>query len=261
MIEYKKYNETCWWCAEKADSKEHRFKKSDIIREFGKGPFDKGAIIKILDDYKIENGQQIQGPNSIHLKFRNSLCKKCNNDRSQKFDIAYDKFISFIKSREETIFIERHVNLKNIYGGNWKQEFNNLLRYFIKNISCRLAENEIKIEKNTIEFLNGTNELQYFDFEFQIRMDFVEIYKHAKTINEDFPFVHASAIEGGKSKSMGSFYWLSGKLQYRWFQLTYIYNKNEINYLKSNNVNEVLILQKDYVIEPAEIRKRIKNTR
>jgi hypothetical protein len=30
---------TCWWCGNTADSREHRFKRTDIEREFGRGPY------------------------------------------------------------------------------------------------------------------------------------------------------------------------------------------------------------------------------
>ncbi|MFC5112013.1 hypothetical protein [Kibdelosporangium philippinense] len=32
------YAGQCWWCGSVADTREHRYKRSDLIRDFGKGP-------------------------------------------------------------------------------------------------------------------------------------------------------------------------------------------------------------------------------
>jgi hypothetical protein len=29
----------CWWCGAPADSREHKMKRSDIVREYGKPPY------------------------------------------------------------------------------------------------------------------------------------------------------------------------------------------------------------------------------
>jgi len=262
MIELHDYIDRCWWCAQKANSREHRFKKSDIVREFGRRSFDKGEIVKIGEDFDVNNGLPIQGPNSIYLKFSKNICQKCNSEKSQLFDISYDKFMTYIKENEELIFESKEVNLRTVFGNNWKDDYNNLIKYFVKNISTRLADSGVKIEQEIIEFLNGDKELKFIDLVFQIRTDWVEFYKYLKTKNEDYGYVYASGIEGEKSISKGTYYWLGGLLQYRWFQMAYYYDKIKLDFTTDSHDSEILKLSESYRITPEEMRGNIiKNVR
>ena len=262
MIDPHDYTDKCWWCANKADSREHRFKKSDIVREFGRGSFDKGEVVKTAGDFDVDNGLPIQGPNSTYLKFPKNICQKCNSESSQSFDICYDKFMTYLKENEEFIFESKVVNLRTVFGDNWATDYNSLIKYFVKNISTRFADAGVKIEQEIIEFLNGDRELQFFKLVFQIRTDWVEFYKNLKTKNEDYGYVHASGIEGRESKSMGTYYWLGGVLQYRWFQVTYYYDKIRLNFPTDNQDSEIFRLTEDYTITPEEMKENIvKNAR
>jgi hypothetical protein len=67
MIEMYDYKDRCWWCGNAADSGEHKYKKADLVREFGKGPY-KGAkeLVRVIEgQLKI-----IQGPNSKRLNLK-----------------------------------------------------------------------------------------------------------------------------------------------------------------------------------------------
>jgi hypothetical protein len=35
----------CWWCGVPADSREHKFKRRDLIREHGQAPYVRGATL------------------------------------------------------------------------------------------------------------------------------------------------------------------------------------------------------------------------
>lgn len=262
MIDPHDYIDKCWWCSNNADSGEHRFKRSDIIREFGRGAYGKGEVVKTEGDFDVDNGLPIQGPKSTYLKFPKNICQKCNSERSQSFDFAYDKFMTYIKENEEMIFVSKVINLRTVFGDNWPTEYSNLIKYFVKSISTRFADAGVKIEPEIIEFLNGDRDLQFFKLVFQIRTDWVEFYKHLKTKNEDYGYVHASGIEGRKSKSLGTYYWLGGVLQYRWFQVTYYYDKLRLNFPTDDQVSEFFRLTEDFTITPEAMRENIeKNAR
>jgi hypothetical protein len=259
MIEPHDYKDKCWWCANKADSREHRFKKTDIIREFGKGPFKKGHLFKTEDNLNPENGLPIQGPNSTYLKFAKNICQKCNNERSQIFDHSYDKFMDYIKLNEDEIFISKEVNLNSVFGTNWNIYYHNLMKYFIKNICTRLADIGIKVEQKIIEYLDSsTPEIEFLELTFQIRTDWSEIYKHLKIIKEDFGYINASGIKGNQSKSLGSYYSLEGSLQYRWFQVKYTYDNRTFTPTNKVLIDPFLKLTEDYVTSPEEMKRVIK---
>lgn len=89
----------CWICGKIADSSEHKIKKSNLVKLWGKGPY-KGDNALL----RLKNSQQdaIQGPDSAILKFNKNLCHNCNSTRTQPFDNAYDEFIQWFEGQKKT---------------------------------------------------------------------------------------------------------------------------------------------------------------
>ena len=72
----------CWWCeAREADSKEHKYKRKDLLRLMGEGE----GLVWFGDD---DLHHDLQGKGALKrdrykiLKFQKSLCSTCNNARS-----------------------------------------------------------------------------------------------------------------------------------------------------------------------------------
>lgn len=75
----------CWICQNNdANSEEHKFKASDIRRQFGKS-FD--AIY-----YDGENLHSFNSPKDKLIKFPKVICIDCNNNQTRNADIAYTEF-------------------------------------------------------------------------------------------------------------------------------------------------------------------------
>ena len=149
MVDKYDYKGLCWWCRNEADSGEHKYKKSDLLREFGKGPYEgnEKLVRRISGEMR-----KIQGPKSVEAKFESNLCQRCNNDMSQPFDIEYDKFVQFIKNNEDDIIDKKQFRFSDIYGQNWQDGRLNLLRYYVKHICCRLVSAKILIRDEIIGF-------------------------------------------------------------------------------------------------------------
>ena len=162
----------CWWCGiHAADSREHKLKRSDLVRQFGPGPYPE--LVSQRED-KLRN---VQGPNSVLAKFGQTMCAKCNNERSQPFDLAYDKFTAYLHERERHVHASRSVDLRAVYGHDkWECGRNGLLRYMAKHVGCRLAENGIEVPEPIREYLDGgrepTGELSW---EWEIRADIAKM--------------------------------------------------------------------------------------
>jgi hypothetical protein len=160
----------CWWCGADADSREHKLKKSDLVREFGR-QFPEPLV-------RIREGREepIQGPNSTLVKFKRTMCAQCNNSRSQPFDQTYDRFVEHLRDRERHILASRSIDLRSVYGPAWEQSRDDLLRYVVKHIGCRLSENEIEVPASFRDFLDGgvqpDDELA---LEIEIRTDIAEM--------------------------------------------------------------------------------------
>lgn len=139
----------CWICGQIADSKEHRIKKSDLIRAFGRGPYHDNLL-----HVRFEQPKTIQGPNSNRLKYDKSLCQYCNSTLTQPFDRAYDTFIDYIYENESEILEDRIVDFYQVYGDDFGKQQTNLYKYFVKSFGCRLHDAQRKIPDDLKVLLN-----------------------------------------------------------------------------------------------------------
>ncbi|MGH2957135.1 MAG: hypothetical protein ACRDL6_09090 [Solirubrobacterales bacterium] len=166
---------TCWWCrTAPGDSREHKLKRSDLVRQFGPGPY------RELVSARGGRIRTVQGPKSVLAKFKPTMCAKCNNERSQAFDLAYDRFTSYIDEHERHLLASRSVDLRAVYGRDWEPGRDGLLRYMAKHVGCRLAENDVEVPDSICRYLDGGPEpVAELALEFEIRPD---IAKASKTI-------------------------------------------------------------------------------
>ncbi len=141
----------CWICGNKADSGEHRIKRSDLVSVHGEGPYKKGQTLLMMKDGK---EIKIQGPNSKYLKYSNSLCRQCNGTATQRFDNAYSRFIDYFNEQESEILAKRLIDFENVYGENYEAEQRRLYKYFLKSFGCRLVEAGKSVPKNLVEIFN-----------------------------------------------------------------------------------------------------------
>lgn len=138
----RKYGGVCWWCGDKATSREHRYKKSDLVRQFGRGTYwGTQALVRGVEGRTFD----IQGPNSKEVKFGALMCATCNNARSQPFDRSYDEFTKYIAEHDDRVLAANAIDVGLIYGRRWREGHANLMRYVVKHAACRLAEAEIDI--------------------------------------------------------------------------------------------------------------------
>lgn len=173
MLRTEESPDLCWWCRKApADSREHKLKRSDLVRQFGTGPYP-----ELLSE-RDGRTRHVQGPNSNLAKFKRSMCARCNNERSQPFDLAYDKFTGYIHEHERHVLVSRSVDLRSIYGDDWKSGRDGLLRYMAKHVGCRLAENVIEVPMSIRGYLVGGPEPRgELALEFEIRTDIARATK------------------------------------------------------------------------------------
>lgn len=170
----------CWWCGNLADTAEHIYKKTDLEREFGKKKeFIKNSPVKFKD--QSTPTISIESSKSRVIKFPKNLCSYCNNIRSQPHDYAYDKFVDYFKSHEDEIYQSQTIDMSKIYCSNWKVEFSNLLKYFVKNFCCRIYELNIEIYEDVKLFLDDKSELETLKIRIYLRKDIYQFLKIADT--------------------------------------------------------------------------------
>lgn len=180
------YAGACWWCGGAADSREHKYKRSDLVREFGAGPWEQqDALVRSPGGSKPLH--PVRGPNANALKFGRSLCQDCNNKRSQPFDYAYDAFAEYVAQRERPIVTQGWLKLSDVFGANWRAQRTNVVRYYAKHIGCRLADDGVKVPQSFVNFMNGRAWWPWgLDLHLGIRLDILELEEHMSKFHESF---------------------------------------------------------------------------
>ena len=80
------YNVGCWMCGSSADSREHRYKNSEIKRAFpasNKNQFSDCPGIAFNFSYNDGNCYWVRGSNQNSEKYPRLICAFCNNKRTQ----------------------------------------------------------------------------------------------------------------------------------------------------------------------------------
>ena len=206
----------CYWCRERpADSREHKFKRSDLVREHGRGELRGGrTIVK----YGSGNSLDIRSTKSAALKFRASLCAECNNARSQRADVAYERFTDWYVDNEKKILVERAIDLQEVFGEDWQEKAADVHRYFVKHALCRVVEShrgsgEVELPADALAFLDGGPAPSSFTGEFWIEPTWLRFYEKGAG---DPLWVRPMGMEplfGGPNGRIG------GRLSYGWLVL------------------------------------------
>lgn len=160
----------CWWCLAPADSAEHRFKRSDLVREHGRGGYHGDAVLSRIT---ADGRWTAKSSKARVLTFAQSMCQRCNNERSQPFDAAYDEFIELVWASEERVIADRRLDLAALWGTAHATRGDDVLRFFVKHICCRVAElstaeHPTQIPADLIAFLDGGPLPRSLQYEFLI---------------------------------------------------------------------------------------------
>ncbi|WP_267116877.1 hypothetical protein [Xanthomonas sacchari] len=118
-----------------------------------------------------ERQTNIRGPKSSKLKYKKTLCAKCNNERSQPWDKAYDSFVSWVLDNEEEIIRRRLINFETIFGSSFAEGQLNLSKYFVKSFGCRFVDAEIPVPADLVELLPLEHFLTALKISFAVNED------------------------------------------------------------------------------------------
>lgn len=210
----------CWWCGKIGDSGEHKFKRTDIISEFGdsfRQKKDHPVFVKDNQTYELKS------PNSKFMKFEKVLCSDCNNHRSQKFDKAYDELVAYIFANFEKLKYAGFINFSEVFGYNWKTNKRHVYSYFIKHFCCRLAINGIKINNSLIEFLDETKDfLEFININLVLKADLKAYLDKMTEHGEHTGFLQFGKLTYHGEESNPSLVY--SFLSKRWFKAEFFYS-------------------------------------
>lgn len=147
---------TCWMCGAEANSSEHRLKKADLVRAYGRGPYS-GPDRPL--HFRGNQRTAIQGPNSRTVKYGALICHSCNTTTSQPYDNAYDRSIEWLFCNEATVLRRRFINFADVFGPDFALWQLNLYKYFAKSFGCRLVDAN-QVVPNDVRALFGKEQFQ-----------------------------------------------------------------------------------------------------
>jgi hypothetical protein len=150
----------CWICGGLANSREHKFKRSDLIRS---------STTWAPDDrpYFVAGGvkRPIASPNAKIATFGKVLCVDCNSARTQPFDRAYEAFSRWVNQTDRAIMAQSRLDFSAIYGADFGASVLNLMKYFVKQLGCLLASDRYSIPAGLAPSL-WTKEVRPFEISF-----------------------------------------------------------------------------------------------
>ncbi|MFZ4789493.1 MAG: hypothetical protein ACOYMW_01055 [Candidatus Competibacteraceae bacterium] len=205
----------CWICGNPSETSEHRIKKSDLIMQFGKGPY---RSCNALLYFKNDKMSELQGPNSTLVKYTKNLCFNCNNTLTQPFDKAYEHFIAWVMDNEIDVLKKRVIDFEAVYGINWEEKQRNLFKYFVKCFGCRIDGIGRLVPFDIINLIRRETFDTALHVTFQVNEDMLLLKKEDQSIGT-FPMI--GEPENHLITDLGQYY--CGHF-YRWLKIIYWYN-------------------------------------
>jgi hypothetical protein len=168
-------------CNEVADTREHKFKRSDVARVADRSAPGRAVFLG-------ENGfQTIQGPRSVLVKFGKVLCQNCNTTRSQPYDHAYERFSNWIANDGVNLLNRVEIDFRAIYQEFYQEQVLFLLRYLAKHLGCRIADEGYPVP-NLLKATFINTDLTPFDVSFAVNSTWAKV-PGAEDILENYPLV------------------------------------------------------------------------
>lgn len=183
----------CWWCGALADSREHKYKRSDLVREFGRPPYHGERTLSRLSG---DDRHHASGPNSPIFQFPASMCSGCNGTRSQPFDTAWDQLTAYLAANEESILASRSIDLEDVFGRDWQAHALHAGRYVVKHmISRQIGElpGPLRMDEPVMGFLDGGPWPESFQLDLCLDLGVVEMLRTTRRAPSEDP----EAAEGG----------------------------------------------------------------
>lgn len=131
----------CWICGDNANSGEHLIKASDLKLLFGR--VTQKAPLYFHTD--LQRNQAVGGIKSDKLKYRALLCARCNNERTQPHDRAWERLSTYLLERQPPIRPGMLVRLDRVFPGSVAKSMLGVHLFFLKLFGCLIAENNIPI--------------------------------------------------------------------------------------------------------------------
>ena len=135
----------CWICGDSADTGEHLIKASDMRTIFGHIRQNRPVFMHSA----FRRNVLVKGINVDLLKSGARICQRCNNERTQPYDQAWQILSAYLRSTSH-LKVGNRINLSNIFPGVVHKSMLHVHLYFVKRFGCLIAENLIPIDVGSL---------------------------------------------------------------------------------------------------------------
>jgi hypothetical protein len=130
----------CWICnQEEGTTGEHRSKRSDIKAELN-------TTGSVYLHTETQRNEKLQSINATKLKFQSPLCNRCNSQRTQPHDRAWEKLSQSLRTRRPGIRPGDIIRANRIFPYDTSTQMLNVHLWFVKWLGCQVAESKICID-------------------------------------------------------------------------------------------------------------------
>lgn len=207
----------CWICGAIADSREHRIKRSDLVRRYGRKSFQGlGGMLHVVAGEAYE----VQGPSAKSLTYDPLICSDCNSTKSQPWDKAYEQFERWVFEHSKEILKRRFIMMEKVFGSdNFSVACPALYKYFVKAFGCRLVNSGMMVPDDLVGLLSKDQ------FRTKLRLTFAV----NKTVfilepNERENYLALGDLTRMDSRSMGIMERYLWHMQIGWLRVWFFYN-------------------------------------
>jgi hypothetical protein len=132
----------CWICGDEANTGEHLIKASDLRSVFGhvsqKNP--------VYFHTALRRNQPIGGIKSNALKSDALICARCNNQRTQPYDLAWERLSDFLRNKRPAIRSGDRISLQKVFPGAIQQSMLRVHLFFVKLFGCAAVEHRFPVD-------------------------------------------------------------------------------------------------------------------
>jgi hypothetical protein len=141
-----KNDDHCWICGNKADSREHRIKRSDIKQVVGEAS--QGKPIYMHDAKK--RNKIVQSTNAKIFKGEKDLCSKCNNELTQPYDKAWEKLSAYLNSNWSDVIEKGAFRMSKVFPNDTRAGMLGVHLFFSKFLGCSIKEGGVSLETKVL---------------------------------------------------------------------------------------------------------------
>jgi len=135
----------CWICGACADSREHKIKKRDLVRDVGKGR-------RFYYHDRRKNNSLVQGLNSNQVKFDKIICHSCNTNLTHPYDSSWDRMSEYLYYNIHNYIRKKYMRCNAIFPYDTKYNMLNVYLFFAKLFGCNVKQHDIPIDLNVLAY-------------------------------------------------------------------------------------------------------------